>query len=321
MKDYHSINFIRKVAKISTEYEKNNTALKKRYIISNINLYHKVVGQISGYSGSFGTGHPFYGMSRNLGGDLPVIEEQIRYNKELEDEVLKSKHSIWKCSICLQKNESLMPDLKQICVPCTMIDSELKPRKVINRLPDIDMWMVCDDEYVEEAKQESIQIFDDHSLYTSDVDPIQTIQDMIEINSHLKKGTMPEKKLPLDAHIIGYSRLLDLIRQMPEVLSDASIDGAVPYLPIHPDSLRKVWQKDDVAYNFVHDYLSSFTEHNFSGELREELNKTRQIIASEHSLDDLYRYLFQTGPDSVKKRHKTKQLKKCFEERIHSWKK
>ena len=48
----------------------------------------------------------------------------------------------------------IMPDLKIVCKPCpNMIDS-LKPRKIINRLPDLDMWLVCEDGSIEQAQAE-----------------------------------------------------------------------------------------------------------------------------------------------------------------------
>ena len=48
--------------------------------------------------------------------------------------------------------------------------------------------------------------------------------------------------------------------------------------------------------------------------------ETRKYIAETYSMEQLYNILLASGPDSVKRRHKTLELKNCFEERINSWK-
>lgn len=67
----------------STEYEKSNSDLKRRYLIKNIQEFNYITSLISVRRGSFGTGYPFYVLDKELNGQLPVIQEQIRYNKEL----------------------------------------------------------------------------------------------------------------------------------------------------------------------------------------------------------------------------------------------
>ena len=112
-----------------------------------------------------------------------------------------------------------------------------------------------------------------------------------------------------------------MIEKMPYVLDKALKNNDIPYLPIHPLSLRKTWQYDDTAYNFVHDYLSSLTDFNFEGDLKQILYETRNIVANNYSFEELYNFLLLTGPDSVKRRHKTLVLKDRFKERVDSWKK
>lgn len=316
-----SISICKKAAESSTQFEKNNSDLKRRYIIHNIQLYNHVVAMVDGNRGTFGTGYPFYALNRDLTITLPVIDEQLRYNNELITTVENSNYTTWQCSTCLSKNGSMMPDLKQICKICPNIEDALKPRKVLNRLPDIDMWMICKDNYISVAKEELVTLFHKYNLHPSDINPIQTIDDVSEIAENLENEIMPEKLLPLDAHIIGYSTLSELIKQVPSVLKQAMIDNQVPYLPIHPLSYRKIWQYDDAAYNFVHDYLSSLTEFNLDDDLQQLLLETRSVIANNYTFEQLYNYLIKTGPESVKNRHKTLELKDRFKERIESWKK
>lgn len=57
----------------------------------NIDIINEVMQFTIGYCGSFGTGYPFYALDKNFEGELPVIQEQLRYNEELKNTILKSK--------------------------------------------------------------------------------------------------------------------------------------------------------------------------------------------------------------------------------------
>lgn len=313
------VSIAKKVRDASNKFEENNSELKRRYLIKNIYTFNFLVSKIDVSCGSFGTGYPFYALKPDLTGKLPVIGEQIRYNNELSYNASQSKSKIWGCKGCLTRNYDRMPDLKKMCKPCPNVDDGVKPRKVLNRLPDIDMWMVCKDGQLEEASRALSVLFDKFGMHTSDVDPVQTIADMQEIADDLERGVMPKKFLPIDAHIIEYSTLKELIEKVPFELELASKNGEVPYWPIHPLSYRKTWQYDDTAYNFVHDYLSTLTEFNFDETLKQLLQSTRSSIAKSYSVDELYRFLIETGPDSVKRRHETKELQERFKDRIEAW--
>jgi len=305
--------------KASTEYELQATELKRQYILSNVLLFNYITTLIHGYNGSFGSGYPFYALEKDLNGDLPIIIEQVRYNNELIDNINNLGITSWNCADCLIKCGDSMPDLKQICKPCPNVDNELKPRKVINRLPDIDLWFVCEDDEIYYAKDKLGFLLNFYGLHTSDVSPLRTMQEVIEITNSLKAGTMPEHHLPLDAHIIGKNALYNLIEQVPDTIKKSFANGQIPYLPIHPLSLRKTWQYDDTAYNFVHDFLSSITEYGFNPDLQILLEQTRKEIATTYSFDELYNILITTGPESVLRRHRTRELKDRFEERTKSW--
>jgi len=316
-----TIEFLIEAAEASNDIEKTNTELKRKYLIRHVMIYNYIVRMINGNRGSFGTGYPFYALGENLTGNLPIIDEQLRYNNELINAVEQSEYSTWNCAECLAQNSESMPDLKQICKPCPNMDDALKPRKIINRLLDIDMWMVCNKKDIESAKEQLIMLFDAYNLQTSDNDPVQTIINVTRISKLLKEGISPDILLPLDAHIIDYETLYSLIEKVPEIIYNAHTTGKVPYLPIHPLSYRKTWQYDDTAYNFVHDYLSSFTPYNFDEELRMLLEQTRNEIANDYSFEELYECLLRTGPESVLRRHRTLELKNRFKERVNSWKK
>ena len=313
------MNICYNVGEFSTRFEKCNTKLKKEYLMKNIHTINSIMEKTSGYCGSFGTGYPFYVLDGNFDGDLPIIYEQFRYNNELCDEA-KGIES-WPCETCLAINGYNMPDLKRVCKPCPKVSDSLKPRKVINRLPDVDMWMICVDEKIEEAKNMLVDYFNSCDMHTSDVDPIRTFKDINDIVLSLEMGKMPDKMLPLDVHIIKYSEFSSLLSEMPMHLLSVIEKNEVPYLPIHPISLRKTWQYDDCAYNFVLDYLLSLTPFNFEDNLRSKLNNSREVICRHFTTDDLISILDSISPDSVKRRFKTEQLPKVYERRVDSWRK
>lgn len=316
-------NICLEVVESSNKFEENNFKnkdLKKMYIKKNIDIINSVMEHTTGYRGSFGTGYPFYAIDSDFKEDLPVIKEQIRYNEELRTTILNAKLKKWPCESCLPVNGPYMEDLKQICIPCPRLEKELKPRKVINRLPDIDMWMVCEDTKVEEAKKELKETFDQLGMHTSDVNPIQTFKEFKEIITDLEDGKMPIKMLPLDVHVVKYSELSNLLDQVPFTILNSSNLGEVPYLPILPDSLRKKWQKDDEAYNFTLDFLYSMTDFNFEEILKQRLDYTRNLVARQLTEEKSIEMLDLVSPDSVKRRFENKTLKKSYKRRINSWK-
>ena len=107
-------------------------------------------------------------------------------------------------------------------------------------------------------------------------------------------------------------------RLYPEPLSKTEEE---PYLPIHPVSLRKTWQYDDTAYNFVLDYMYSLTPFNFEEKILRKLNFSRKIIGSLYTEEELRELLNRVSSDSVKRRFENNSLKKSYDRRIQSWKK
>ena len=175
------IEFIKKTVHASTKFEVNNDELKKQYILSNVILYNSIAHSIDECKGTFGTGYPFYALKPDLSGALPIINEQLRYNNELIEAAKTSKQNHWACLQCLQKNGITMENLKSVCIPCPNIEDALKPRKVINRLPDLDLWTICDEEQIATIKAPLQELLSKNGFTTSDVDPIHTINDVIKI--------------------------------------------------------------------------------------------------------------------------------------------
>ena len=93
----------RKVEESSTTFEKTNTDLKRKYLIWCIDIFKNIAERVPGSRGCFGTGYPFYALDRNLNGILPIIPEQIRYNRQLVLDGEPYQDGVWKCASCLIK--------------------------------------------------------------------------------------------------------------------------------------------------------------------------------------------------------------------------
>lgn len=310
----------KKVESASTNFEKTNTELKRKYLIWNINAFNLIASQVSVHKGSFGTGYPFYALDDNLEGTIPIIDEQIRYNRQLVRDGEPFQKSIWICKSCLEEKYSQMPDLKRICRPCPNMIDKLKPRKIINRLPDLDMWLVCEDGSVNIAQEELSKLLRIYDMHTSDVNPLGSINDIAQISKMLKSGVLPKIFLPIDTHIIEYSKLKELIETVPEVLKEAKEKKIRPYLPIQPKSYRKQWQYDDEAYNFIYDYLSAFSAFNFSRELQQALDDSRLEVSSEYKEEELFKFLMQSATESNFRRFQSMELGDYFTKRVKEWK-
>ena len=308
-----------KVEKASTDFEKTNTELKRKYLIWNIEAFNSIASAVTISKGSFGTGYPFYALDKNLQGPLPIIQEQIRYNRQLVRDGEPFQKSIYLCKSCLINNYDTMPDLKTVCKPCPNMPNTLKPRKIVNRLPDLDMWLVCEDGCVEKAQEELSRLLEKYNMRTSDVNPLLSVEDISQISELLKNGIQPKIFLPIDPHIIEYSALKELIEQVHETLSDAKLNEKKPYLPIHPKSYRKQWQYDDEAYNYIYDFLSAFTAFNFPEELQKSLDSSRLKVVTEHSPEELFDFLLQSATTANFRRFQSTELEDYFIKRIKGW--
>ena len=142
-KQEDTLRIVEFVARLSSMYELENTSLKKAYMQQEIENIKNVFKLSSNYRGTFGTGYPFYAVGDDMKYDLPVILEQLRYNTELIEECRKQDTRLWACFNCLEEKIDEFPNLKIYCKHCTALSDELKPRKVINRIPDLDIWCVA----------------------------------------------------------------------------------------------------------------------------------------------------------------------------------
>lgn len=310
---------VEEVERSSTTFEKTNTDLKRKFLKWNIEAFNMIASSVSVNRGSFGTGYPFYVLDANLNGEIPIISEQIRYNRQLVRDGEPVQKSIWQCKSCLERNYEIMPDLKIVCKPCPNMLDSLKPRKLINRLPDLDMWLVCEDGKVEQAQAELGDLLKQYNMRTSDVAPLQSLKDVVKIATGLKNGEFPRVFLPIDAHIMERSTLMELVEQVPNELQLAKAEERKPYLPIRPKSLRKEWQYDDEAYNFIYDYLGAFTAFNFTEGMQDTLQRSRARVVSENTPEELFEFLTQAATPANFRRFQENELEEIFYRRIAGW--
>ena len=323
MKDDMTIGDITElVEKSSTTFEMVNGEIKRRFLLWNISAYNIIASKVDTGIATFGTGYPFYVLDSNLEGEIPVIPEQIRYNRQLIKDSKKWQKSIFECKSCLVRNYDKMKDLKTICKPCPNTPDSAKPRKLINRLPDLDLWLICQDGKLEETKTQLKQLLEEHEMLPSDIDPLGSIEKVTQISQALKAGKLPPKDLylPIDTHIVEYSYLKNLIECVPAELAVAKKKGKAPYLPIYPTSLRKDWQHDDTAYNFIYDFLAAFTPFNFPTELNTKLNDTRISLTQIYTPEELFEFVQKAATDANATRLRTPAVKKIFLNKMEYWK-
>ena len=309
-------SLLKKVVESTNTFEEINNKIKKDYFIKNIDTFSKIVKNISGYKGFIGIGYPFYAF-KDDSDEMPIIEEQIRYNNELLNN--KELLSNWYCETCLKNNLESMPDLKYICKRCKNMDNDFKPRKVITRIPDMDYWIIIDDSYVDQAKDEIIEILKNNNLSTSDTNPINTINDFYEIALDIKNEKMPSKYLPVDIHLINYNLLCECINNINSKIDSFIKINKIPYFPIHTQALRKKWQYDEEACDFIHDYLYSFTEYDIDDNLSNMLYNSRRELVNKYTNEELYNMVIDTGKDFVIRRQENIDLQNILNNRINKW--
>lgn len=181
---------------------------------------------------------------------------------------------------------------------------------------------MCDEKQIKKIQEPLRERLYKSGFETSDVDPYKTICDVVEIAESLQINRLPQKKLPIDTHLIDKATIYTLLNQIPKVLAEcAGHKNKVPYLPIHPLSLRKHWQKDDEAYNFVHDFFCSFTPIEMDAEIKQMIDETRQAVAKRYDFDLLYQWTLTTGAKSTVRRFNTQALKENAYEKFAQWEK
>lgn len=310
----NTLGIVEEIAKLSSFYELENTRLKIEHMQQEMNRIKEVFQLSRYYRGTFGTGYPFYATGEDMAYDLPVILEQIRYNNELVVHCSRQATRLWPCLECLEEKINDFPNLKVYCKTCAELPDALKPRKVINRMPDLDIWCVAEKRTTERICEELSSLLAQTSLTTSDVNPLQTFKDFKEIVLAIQSGEMPTKHLPMDIHVVEEGILNNLIEKVPYSIDAGNLD-----LLIYPYSLRKTWDYEAEGYNFIYDFLVAFSDLGLPKKTQKKIYESRKKLAERYSPEELYAIAMKIAVDSAKRRYETEQLKEVFMRKVEKW--
>lgn len=263
-----SLEGMRQLLNLSVEFDKNESILRGDYFRQQFADFHAAVQSIPGYRGVMGTGHPFYAFRPD--GGVHAIEEYERHIGEAHELLSRDTGraiGTWACASC-QAN-FILPDLKRFCKPCDV--TELKPREVFKRMPDLDFWIIVE-KNSPQIEQLAEALLRKEGFYTSDEAIYPALQEITEVMQTLNDGSMPSARLPIDLHIVDEATMIQLMNDVPVQLQQH--DDA--FVPISPRSLHVEWEDTDTPYNFVKDFLFSMTPYGWSDELESTLALTRR---------------------------------------------
>lgn len=266
-------------------FYKDQSPLRVQYLDQQFFDFQNIVDNLPGSQGSFGTGYPFY--ARREDSTVVPIDEVDRYIGEYELAAQDARRRLigsWACTSC--QGEKELPDLKVYCKPCGVVP--LKPRDMFKALPDLDFWAITDDitpEYLS-----TLQSNLHHAgFFQSDLNIGRSLQDTQRAMSLIGQGVMPQERLPIDVHVVSSFELLEALSGVRDIVqSYDKVDPKEASVPISPTSLHVVWTSQDTPYNFLGDYLFSFTPSEISEEVSEAIEQTNSLIHRMLSVQDVY---------------------------------
>lgn len=280
-----SYDEITKTLTEARRFNVDSSGLKREYYFRQFEDFSNIAASTEGYKGSFGTGYPFYAAGDDTG--LAKIAEIDRYIAQQEANArLTAQRSIgiWTCSQC--QKENMLPDLKTYCKPC--IDTLIKPRDVFKALPDLDFWAVV--EKVDTQKLLTLEnSLHGSNFFQSDLDIARSVHDTQKAMSTIAHDDIPVERLPLDAHVITPEELREALAGVRhEVESYSNVSDRDIFVPISPISLHVAWERIDEPYDFMKDYLFSFTPQNMASDLADDIFTTDEIVRRTLSSSDIY---------------------------------
>lgn len=264
--------------KAAQEFNADQSVAKGRYLKEQFSDFATVASWVPGFQGSFGTGYPFYANRKD--GTVVAIPEISRYIGTVEEKAGREAAASlgnWLCTVCQVENS--LTDLKSKCRPCGL--SAIKPRDMFKALPDLDCWVVVD-EVTPQREAQLQQYLARAGFFSSDPDIYFAIKDTTEVSQAVLNGQTPEKRLPIDLHIVSTQQMHDALKGVEHVATEVYRPGVVTgdeSVPIQPRSLHVTWEEADAPYDFMKDFLISFTPRDFrDSKLKVAINRTRNII-------------------------------------------
>jgi hypothetical protein len=128
-------------------------------------------------------------------------------------------------------------------------------------------------------------------------------------------GEIPSSRLPLDLHVVEKDMLLQSFAEVVPQLLQSETPG---YIPIAPRSLHVNWEKTPVPYNFLKDFLFSFTPSSWKDEeLRIALAETRRNAKPLIKEDIVDRVIAITPKEG--RMLNTQGIRQNLEDRVADW--
>lgn len=294
-------------------FNEDESPEKGAYFDAQFELFDTIMSAKDGVIGTFGTGYPFY--ARKDDGGVHAIEEVSRFVESIRQDLNNDRarqFGRWPCHLCDMAND--LPDFKKFCKPCDDVD--FKPRDLFKALPDLDYWIVVDDmdeASIDALQQTSTDALREAGFYTSDSNIDKAVnKTMNAVQPDAAGRYNPRFMLPVDTHMVTKSTLIDCLEATPDAITSSA------FVPIAPFSLRKDWGGTDNGYDFIKDFLFSFTENSFKdSELTNKLVEARQAAyAVVHSNPADY---VAARASKEKRQLETAGVRDCLEKRISSW--
>jgi len=256
--------------------------------------------------GGFGVGFPFH--STTSSGELVANPEFDSYNLGFIDTITKAKQlsrtALWECSPC-QTEADFTPTS---CSDCTL--TTLKPREVMKAMPDVDMFIVCED--ISPATLATIQDAAIEGGFTqSDFDATGAIKRIGSILDSFADSAKPADYFPVDIHAVQEKPMIEALQDIAKGETDITI-------PIR--SMYAGWKRNekiDFWFDFV--FSGTFSPDACSEEVMQAVTQERNGLTEQYSNEAIESLVRQKSlrADVLLDYSDTRQV---FLDKIDSWK-
>ena len=312
-KEFWSHQALTDILNTAIRFTADESRAKGEYFNRQFDRFHDSVKDIPDVIGIFGTGYPFYAYQDD--GSIADIPEIRRHQKSFQAAINRDRlrsYGGWLCGACELACD--LPDLKKYCKPCDSVD--LKPRDIFKALLDLDYWVVVNDTSEADLRQQEKKIQEctqAASFESSDSNIIQTLETTRYAMETVLRGFQPGAMLPVDMHIITKVELLECLKATPDAIRKGRA------VSIAPRSLHKVWENTNEPYDFIKDFLFSFTPHTWNdNELLEALSSARREVYD--LIADNPIKAVSDRAEKEKRQLEAPGVARCLKERINSWK-
>ena len=267
-------------------------------------ILHDKLGE--NHLGSFGLGYPFYAKVQDGFVKVDEINNFIE-NNLIQIKKISSKEGISASLACIEcQAQNNLPDLRSVCSNCDRVNPDIKPRKVLKMLPDMDILIVL--RSVDDDTLHDIQTTLNKEGYVqSDISIKNALESIKDVLSSLKNGKNTNSKIPIDLHVVSYKQFNAAFNQ---------IQNGEKAL-IKSKALHMTWEDYDLPFWF--DFVFSATElGSLDEELKDKVLELRKIIKRNYSEDELINELRKNYP-RAQRILDTKEIEISLRNKIKSW--